>query len=347
MIAFPPNVVEYPLSLIMNRLPLFLLPLLITALPLHADPPALKIQNGAKIAFLGDSITAQGWGNPGGYVNLVVKGLAAEGVTVTPIPAGVSGHTSRDMIARLDRDVLSKSPDWMTLSCGVNDVWHGGAGGVPLDEYKTKITSIVDQAQAKGIKVMIMTSTCIYEDDNVSNQKLAAYNDFLRQLATEKHCLLADESALYANALKASPPPHGTKLVTADGVHPNPLGHMLMARGILQAFGVPDADFPKIESAWAAIPAGARLTSGLNVSINSDITLADYQILEKVAADKNTNVNGLTNLWFLAASHQVFDAHAQDTAPDFDKIKLEIQQIFDADLKAVLPPAPVNTLPAK
>ena len=59
------------------------------------------------------------------------------------IPAGVGGNTSKDMLARLDRDVLSKKPDWMTLSCGVNDVWHG-ATGVPLDQYQQNITSIVE-----------------------------------------------------------------------------------------------------------------------------------------------------------------------------------------------------------
>ena len=319
----------------------YILPtLLLLTLPLHAADTPLKIQSGAKLAFLGDSITAQGWGSPGGYVNLVVKGLAAEGVTVTPIPAGISGHTSRDMLARLDRDVLSKSPDWMTLSCGVNDVWHGGAGGVPLDEYKTKITSIVDQALAKKIKVLIMTSTCINENDNPLNQKLVAYNDFLRKLASDRQLPLADESALYATAINANPPPQGTKLLTLDGVHPNPAGHMLMARGILQALGVPDSDMPRIQAAWDAIPAGARIMCGVNIAITSDTTLAGYQALEKAAADKNTNVNGLANLWILDAARQVFDAHAQDTEPDFDHMRLEIQQLFDKQIKTLLPPAP-------
>jgi len=324
----------------MPRFHHFLVPFLTLALSVHANPAPLKIQNGAKIAFLGDSITAQGWGSSGGYVRLVIAGLAAENVAVTPIPAGISGNTSRDMLARLDHDVLSKSPDWMTLSCGVNDVWHGGNGGVPLEEYKTKITSIVDQAQAKGIKVMIMTSTCINEDDNANNQKLVAYNDFLRQLAKDKNCPVADESALFLDALKANPPKPGTKLLTQDGVHPGPRGHMLMARGILQAFGAPEADFPKIEASWGAIPGGARVAAGITVMLSSDLTLAEYQALEKIAAGQHTNVNGLTNLYSLNASREVYDAHAKDTSPDFDKIRMEIQQRFNADLNAaLLPPA--------
>ncbi len=131
----------------MNRIVRSFLALLL--LPAALQAQAILIHSGQKIAFLGDSITANGWNMAGGYVKLVVDGLAKEGVTVTPIPAGVSGNTSKDMLARLDRDVLSKQPDWMTLSCGVNDVWHTDASHVDLDAYKLNITSIVDQARRR------------------------------------------------------------------------------------------------------------------------------------------------------------------------------------------------------
>src|SRR5258708_33052888 len=107
---------------------------LVLSLPIHAIRAADGIQTGQKIAFMGDSITQNGWESPGGYVKLIVDGLAQVGINVTPIPAGVSGHKSNDMLARIDRDVISKKPDWMTLSCGVNDVWHG-AQGVDLESY--------------------------------------------------------------------------------------------------------------------------------------------------------------------------------------------------------------------
>ena len=109
-----------------------------------ADEVAIK--SGQKLAFLGDSITQFGNDRPSGYVKLVISGLKANDIDVTPIPAGISGHTSRDMIARIDRDVIGKKPDWMTLSCGVNDVWHG-ANGVDLPTYKKNITEMVDRAR--------------------------------------------------------------------------------------------------------------------------------------------------------------------------------------------------------
>ena len=90
----------------------------------------IAVKDGQKVAFMGDSITQGGWDNKRGYVNLVIAGLDANGVKATPVPAGISGHKSNQMLARLKKDVLDKNPDWMTLSCGVNDVWHG-QNGVP------------------------------------------------------------------------------------------------------------------------------------------------------------------------------------------------------------------------
>lgn len=212
----------------------------------------LPVKEGQKIAFLGDSITQGGVG-PKGYVTLVISGLASAGVKVTAIPAGISGHKSNNMLERLDRDVLSKKPDWMTLSCGVNDVWHG-ANGVPLDKYKENITKIVDQCQAAGIKVMILTSTMIGEDQpNANNQKLVAYNEFLRTLAKQKKCLLADLNADMQAGIAQVKEKKGY-VFTGDGVHMNDAGNEMMAIGVLKAFGLSKAQVEQARKSWAPAP---------------------------------------------------------------------------------------------
>ena len=117
------------------------------------------------------------------------------------------------MLERLDRDVLQKKPDWMTLSCGVNDVWHGEKG-IPLDQYKANITAIVDRCQKAGVQVVLLTSTPIGENlDNGNNAKLAAYNEFLRALAREKQCRLADLNADFQTVIKARTATGATKLL--------------------------------------------------------------------------------------------------------------------------------------
>jgi lysophospholipase L1-like esterase len=253
---------------------------------LHAEIP---VKAGEKAAFLGDSITQQGNGGPGGYVQLVGSGLAANGVKVEIIGAGISGHKSNQMLERLDRDVLSKKPQWMTLSCGVNDVWHG-ANGVPLEDYKKNITAIVDRAQAAGVKVMILTSTMIRENpETAENQKLASYNDFLRTLAAEKKCMLADLNAdmqaIIAAANKAGPVQGN--ILTSDGVHMAYPGNEMMAAGVLKGFGLDAAELSKAKEAWLDLPGTS------NVAAKMNLTRRQMLQLEKLAESQNTTVSAL------------------------------------------------------
>jgi len=244
----------------------------------------IAVKSNDKIAFLGDSITSQGNIYQAGYVNLVMIGLKANGIKAVKIPAGIGGNKSNNMLDRLERDVLSKKPQIMLLSCGVNDVWHGKRG-VPLADYKKNITSIVDRAQAAGIKVCILTATMIREDPkNDTNTKLAAYNDFLRALAKEKNCLLADLNADMQQALaafKTAHPKAKGNLLTVDGVHMNPLGNMMMAKGILRTFGFTDAQIAKAEAAWENL---AGNLSPLQLSVR------DFRILSERAADAGMTI---------------------------------------------------------
>ncbi len=221
-----------------------------TVITAPVEAASIPLKNGQKIGFMGDSITQAG-AEPQGYVTLVIRGLEANGIQVSSIPAGISGHKSNQMLERLDRDVLSKKPDWMTLSCGVNDVWHG-ANGIPLEPYKKNITEIVEKCQAAGVKVMILTSTMIGEDaPNSNNQKLATYNAFLRDLAKKKKCRLADLNADMQSAIAKAGPDHKGNLLTSDGVHMNPEGNRMMATGVLKAFGLSAKQLKKAQDSWS------------------------------------------------------------------------------------------------
>jgi lysophospholipase L1-like esterase len=253
--------------------------LLGTSLSAHAD---IAVKSGEKIGFLGDSITQGGWSNPAGYVRLVIAGLEANGVKAEPVPAGISGHKSNQMLARLEKDVLSKKPQWMTLSCGVNDVWHG-PNGVPLNDaaaasgtfasrpnepekgtYEKNITQIITQAAAAGARPVVLTATVIKEDlASPENAKLAPYNDFLRKLASEKKLPLADLNSQFQERIKQLNSP-SKNMLTTDGVHMNTEGNKLMATGVLKALGLNEAELKKAEAAWkpleeeAAAAAAAR-----------------------------------------------------------------------------------------
>jgi len=265
----------------MNINILTILPLL-SLLTLSAQSKVL-VKDGDTVAFMGDSITQQGASSPSGYVSLVESGLAANGIGIKRINAGISGHKSNQMLGRLQKQVLDKKADWMTLSCGVNDVWHG-AKGVTLDDYKKNITAIVDQCEQAGVKVMILTSTPIKEEENELNTKLADYNKFLRELAKEKSPPLADLNEMMWQELKNPTLPRaGKHHLTSDGVHMNPFGDTIMAEGVLRAFGLNDAQITKAKSAWQDVTAKVRFTI--------QIPLSTYLLLAKIAEQEKSTLD--------------------------------------------------------
>ena len=221
----------------------------------------LAVKDGDAIAFLGDSITSGG-NRPAGYINLVMKGLEVAGVKgAKKIPAGIGGQKSNHMVARVERDCLSKKPAFLTVSCGVNDVWHG-AKGVPLEEYKVNMSGIFDKAAAAGVAVVVLTPTMIYEDENnAQNAKLQGYVDWLVEEAGRRGLRLANLNADMHRTLaemRASAKAKGEKLpprlLTVDGVHMAFPGNCMMAWGVLRALGVPESLKGEIEAAWRKMP---------------------------------------------------------------------------------------------
>ena len=77
------------------------------------------------------------------------------------------------------------------------------------------------------------------------------YNDFLKTLAKEKNCLLADLNGDMQAALKKFPSdaPKGKQL-TRDGVHMNKAGNIMMARGVAKAFGLTDEQLDESAKNW-------------------------------------------------------------------------------------------------
>nr|WP_304956098.1 GDSL-type esterase/lipase family protein [uncultured Acetatifactor sp.] len=89
-----------------------------------------------RIVFAGDSVTDMGSAQPVGeglfenlgmgYVRIIDNLLAAcypeRKIRVTN--SGVSGNTSRDLLARFQSDVVDLKPDWVSICIGINDVWR-------------------------------------------------------------------------------------------------------------------------------------------------------------------------------------------------------------------------------
>lgn len=253
-------------------------------------------KNGDKIYLMGDSITA-GATAPNGYGALVATGLKTNGISVQLIGGGVSGNTSQHMLARVDAALAKEKPDWLTLSCGVNDVWHlsrGKGWGVELEAYKTNVAAIVGKAQAAGVRVMIVTPTVVMEDlNNNDNRKMLGYLEFLKRFAQEKHCLLADANTEFRKVI-SDERKNDTNVLTDDGIHPGARGHLLMALAILKGFGLDANQLAKAQEACL----DTKISCGLNLQGQVGVSLKQAPLLKTFAQKHGIPVEKLVQILY-------------------------------------------------
>lgn len=212
-------------------------------------PGRFMLKKGDQIVAIGDSIT-----QAGGYLTMI-DGALAQLYPALQLPkvinTGISGQKAEDLVARFQRDVVDRKPAVVTLSIGINDVWH--RLGQPHDDnvlkaYKDNVTKMVDMAQAKGIKVILLTPTLIQEDASTEgNKRLVMYVNAMKAIAKEKRCGMADLHGMFLEALKHKPADMKGNWLTSDGVHMKPLGDAAMAAGVLRALGIPDRSLAKMK----------------------------------------------------------------------------------------------------
>jgi lysophospholipase L1-like esterase len=230
---------------------LFALVLSLIGPPPADTPKDLQLNAGDKIVAIGDSITAGG-----GYLRDIDAVLAQQYPDLkipNVVNKGIGGQKAEDLIKRFDKDVVQLKPAFVTISIGINDVWHRLKN--PHDEkilatYKENVGKMVDAAQKAGIKVILLTPTVIQEDASAEgNKRLVMYVEAEKQIAAEKKCQLVDLHAMFLAALKQKPADQKGNWLTGDGVHMKPLGDGIMATGVLRALGIADTKIAASEPA--------------------------------------------------------------------------------------------------
>ncbi len=219
-------------------------------IPVFKPSPPPEPKTGGVIMF-GDSTTAPRGSVKKVYSIRVEEALQGIGSTLTVHNAGIGGNTTRDARKRFERDVLAHQPLVVVIQFGINDsavdVWKKPPATeprVPLSEYLENLRAMIAAAQEKKTKVILMTTNPLrwtsklkelygkppYDparDDGFDAANLAAYNDALRKLAAELSLPLVDVRAAYPEFAAK----HKTTLdgLLPDGMHPNDLGHQLIA----------------------------------------------------------------------------------------------------------------------
>jgi lysophospholipase L1-like esterase len=117
---------------------------------------------------------------------------------VEMINAGVSGEPSQKGLARLERDVLSQSPDIVLVMFGAEDA----LSGVEPAAFRENLKKIVDGIAALNVRSILMTPTpisermtatgCTLEELRRRQERLSALAQAVRSLAEEKSLPLID-----------------------------------------------------------------------------------------------------------------------------------------------------------
>ncbi|WP_390405492.1 SGNH/GDSL hydrolase family protein [Lacticaseibacillus jixiensis] len=205
------------------------------------------------LLFTGDSVTDCGRdrnGYPGtseslgdGYPNLISAALTAiyPELTIKVQNTGVSGDTTNELLARWDQDVVQQHPDYVSILIGVNDVWrhfdapfYHPSDLVTPESYRANYQAMIDAVKDQ-VKDIIIISPFFFEPDR-SNPMRAMVDQFrgiAEDLAKTNGLRYVDVQSVVDHYLTL----HASYILTADRVHPNIKGHMLVANTFLQAIG--------------------------------------------------------------------------------------------------------------
>jgi lysophospholipase L1-like esterase len=208
----------------------------------------------SKLLFIGDSITdcerarpvGEGlFGAVGkGYVSLVEGLLAAihPAHAIRVVNMGTSGHTVPDLKARWQTDVFDLTPDWVSVMIGVNDVWRQfdlprqTEIHVSPESFEKTLSELARQTRPK-VKGLVLMSPFYIEPNRADamRARMDQYGAIVQRVAAKHDAQFVDTQAAFDAVLQHM----HANAIAWDRVHPNIIGHAIIARAFLHAVGVP------------------------------------------------------------------------------------------------------------
>jgi len=264
-----------PRSVRSSAIALALLPVLlgfVRPAPAPAQTPATPslptttlVHDGDRIVFVGDSITGQGYNAGNGWAHQIEAALAKSHPANPPhvVSLGGSGQTvggwlnvekrSQDQSVTLDvkqfdvKTELSQHADIVVVMLGMNDVLSPSMNGDSdaVDRWAGQYSDLLDALKARTTPRLLglcTVSPCTEAKDCPKNLVLDAMDAKIVQLAAAQ--VAAGQNAVVLpvgdsvwRALDQGRETRPDFHVTRDFVHPNDVGHMAIARGMLAGLG--------------------------------------------------------------------------------------------------------------
>jgi lysophospholipase L1-like esterase len=194
-----------------------------------------------RVLIFGDSITQGHWDTEGGWVDklrkhydeLQVQDFDKDQPTIFNL--GISADTSREILARVEAEVLVRTRHnvlpIVIVQIGINDSYSDGkAVAVPIDEYKDNLVAIIEKLKPTSAKIIFVglsacdeakTTPVAWGEYYYTNQNIKTYEDQMRSVATEHDVAFIPVFERFLSATKLEE-------LLADGLHLNNRGHRVI-----------------------------------------------------------------------------------------------------------------------
>lgn len=189
------------------------------------------------------------------------------------------GITAGSLLADFDRRVTRLQPKAVFVSLGQEDA----ASNTPLATFKSNVKTIVSQIRNAG-SIPVLESSIVPISSTFA-AKVSTYVDTLKQIAAEDGVVFINHYETWNGYTDRA------ALTASDGVTPNELGHLRLAKELMSLFGVGGSGYTwgingytdTKEPASQVINRNVAYTeSGSAISVNLTTSLTGLGTVEKV-----------------------------------------------------------------
>lgn len=149
------------------------------------------------------------------------------------INTGISGDTAQGILADFSHRVGRFQPQVVSVMIGMNDC---GKKDLSAEQFQSQLEQLVAKIrEGNAIPVLATTNTT---RSNKPRARLAEFNDVVRRVCASHDVVLIDNWELWSGQATVA-----DKWLN-DAIHPNGLGHAVMAKRWFEVFGIDDSKSP-------------------------------------------------------------------------------------------------------
>jgi acyl-CoA thioesterase-1 len=155
---------------------------------------------------------------------------------VTVLNKGINGEQSKEMLARLERDVLAEHPDLVIWQTGSNEILRKGNP----EQFRQRVLDGLARIKAAGIETILIDAQ--YAPRILANPEYSVFNDVLRKIAHAARVALFDRFEAMRYWLTSGRQAPAT-MVSKDQVHMTDASYRCLAQQIASLIA---ADLPAV-----------------------------------------------------------------------------------------------------